>query len=108
MNQELVHRYQDSYRAAASTIRFGNGIRATGCLLGAAGVFMGLIAAANGNTRGGAWIFVGGLLTALAFSVVGVLLAIQGRILRGTLDTAVSSNSTLSQHERAQLMNMDG
>jgi hypothetical protein len=107
MNQDLVHRYEDSYRSAGSTIRFGSGLRAFGCLVGVAGVFSGWIIAANGNQRAGLWLFAGGLLIALVLSVVGVLLATQGRILRATLDTSVSSNAALSQHEKAHLMNVE-
>lgn len=104
MNQELVTRFQEGYRAAGSAIRFGNGVRAFGCLLGAAGVFGGWIAAANGNNRIGFWLFIGGLLTALLLSIIGVLVAVQGRILRATLDTSVAGHPMLAPHERAHVM----
>lgn len=108
MNQELVQRYQDNYRAAASTVRFGKGICALGSLLGVAGVFAGLIYGAKGCGKCGTWLFAGGLVVALILAIAGVAVATLGRILRATLDTAASSNPTLSQHEQGQLMTMEG
>lgn len=108
MNQELVQRYQDNYRAAASTIRFGKGISAFGSLLGVIGVFAGLIYAAKGCGKCGTWLFVGGIAVALALGIAGVALATLGRILHASLDTAAAANPTLSPHEQAQLMTMEG
>lgn len=106
MNQELFTRYQDNYRAAASAIRAGNGIKAFGCLVGAVAVFAGMFAASNGSTKWGTWLALGGLVAGVLFSVAGLLLSVQGRILQSTLDTAVSANSSLSQHEQGSLMTL--
>ena len=107
MNHELFSRYQDDYRSAASSVRFGKGLRAFGCLLGLAGVLLGLIAAGNGSHHSARCLVISGLVAALVLSVAGVFLATQGRILRSSLDTAVAANAVLSQHEKAQLMTLD-
>ena len=106
MNQELFTRYQDNYRAAASAIRTGNGIRAFGALLAAVGIFSGMISASNGCVKCGVWLAGGGLAAGVLFAVAGLVLAIQGRILQSSLDTAVSANSSLSQHEQGSLMTL--
>lgn len=101
MNQELVHRYQEGYRAASSAIKFGNGIRAFGALLGATMVVAGLWSGADGYLRFMGSLLAGGVLTALVFAAVGVVVAAQGRILRGTLDTSAVINPMLAPHERS-------
>lgn len=106
MNHELFTRYQDNYRAAASAIRTGNGIKAFGALLGAVGVFAGMISASEGCSKCGAWLAVGGVVFGVLFAVAGLVLAIQGRIFQSSLDTAVSANGSLSQHEQGSLMTL--
>lgn len=107
MNQDLVHRYQDSYRSAGSTVRFGTGLRSFGLLIGMGAIFAGLIMLANGCRQCGVELLAGGAVTALVLAVAGVLVATLGRILRATLDSSVSSNAALSQHEKGHLMNIE-
>lgn len=105
MNQELVKRYQESYNAAGTTMRFGNGLRAFGCLLGMAGVIWGLVEVAHGCNRCASWLIGIGIVSALVLSIFGVIIASQGRILRATLDSSVSADATLSSHEQDHLRN---
>jgi hypothetical protein len=102
MNQELIIRYQEGYRAAASAIHFGNGIRAFGLLLGTAIVIMGFSAGAGGDLRTMGWLLGGGVLAALALASIGMFIGVQGRLLRGTLDTSAMSNPMLTPHERSR------
>ena len=107
MNQELVKRYQESYRAAGTTMRFGNGLRAFGCLLGLVGIVWGLIEVAHGCNRCASWLIGIGVITALVLSIFGVIIATQGRILRATLDSSVSADATLSAHEQDHLRHIE-
>ncbi|MFZ4764629.1 MAG: hypothetical protein ACOYMN_06710 [Roseimicrobium sp.] len=101
MNKELIARYHEGYQAAASAIQFGNGIRAFGILLGLVVAGAGLWAGANGQPAKMATLLSAGFLAALLFAAVGVIVAVQGRILRSTLDTSAGMSPMLSAHERA-------
>lgn len=101
MNQELIIRYQEGYRAAASAIHFGNGIRAFGLLLGTAVVILGIAAGAGGDLHSMGWLLGAGVLAAVALASLGIFIGVQGRLLRGTLDTSAMSNPMLTPHERS-------
>ncbi len=95
----LQQRYTDAYLVARAVDGTGQTVKFAGYVVAALLTLIGLVGA---NRFGAVGVFVGlllGVLTALPFYALGVLVSAQGQILKATLDTAVNSSPLLSQDQ---------
>jgi hypothetical protein len=95
----LQNRYADAYLVAQTVNGTGQTVKLVGFLFAALVTVAGLMAASKmGAAVGFAGLFLG-ILVALPFYALGVLVSAQGQILKATLDTAVNTSPILSRDE---------
>lgn len=95
----LKSRYTDAYLVAQTVNGTGQTVKFVGFLFAALITLVGLVAASRmGAAAGFAGLFLG-ILVALPFYALGVLVSAQGQILKATLDTAVNTSPVFSQDE---------
>lgn len=99
--QATQRRYMDGYRVANSVNAFGQFIKVGGVVLGL--IVWAAITETVGSGFGG---FVFGLVVAMVFFVIGVVVAAHGQVLRATLDSAVHSSPFLTDDLRAAVMSL--
>jgi len=100
----LMNRYDDAYLVARTANGAGQIIKVGGLAVAAVVAIGGF---ALGSKVGPAFGFVAvllGVLVALPFYAMGVLVSAQGQILRATLDTAVNSSPLLTQDEVRRIL----
>lgn len=100
----LRYRYADAYLVAQTVNGTGQTVKFVGFVFAALVILGGLVASTRMGT---AAVFVGlflGILVALPFYALGVLVSAQGQILKAALDTAVNTSPLLSQDEICQIL----
>jgi hypothetical protein len=95
----LQNRYADAYLVAQMVNGTGQTVKLVGFLFAALVTLGGLVAASKMGAVVGFAGLLFGILVALPFYALGVLVSAQGQILKATLDTAVNTSPILSQDE---------
>ena len=108
---KTMTRYKDAYLVARVTVGIGKTVKALGLLLGGVVFLAGLgFAMTSGSRTEAALImslgvfvsaFVLSAFIATVFYILGVLIAMQGEVLKATLDSAVNSSPFLTDEQRA-------
>ena len=97
---QLMERYQNAYRVAATACRLGTVAKGFGVIAGAlvwlGGVQISLGAVAAGLT----------FLVIALFWIIGTLVSAVGENLKASLDTAVYSSTFLNNAQRAKIMSL--
>lgn len=109
---QLSHRYRDSYRVATWVVGFGRFCKFLGLLLGGlaliAGIsMMGAPSAGLGvqwEAVTGLFIIAAGLVSAIFFFILGVLVSSIGQMQRAMLDIAINSSPLINDDDRAEIM----
>jgi len=111
ITSSMMSRYRDAYNVARVIVGIGSFIKGLGIVLAILIALGGFIAA--GQTRiemQAVFLGLGGILWAgivgVCFYIGGVLISVQGQILKASLDGAVNSSPFLSDEHKAKVMSL--
>jgi hypothetical protein len=108
--RKMTDRYKDAYRLGKAIVGVGDLIKGLGGVL--AVIILGVTLYASSEVKGesglatttigiGFAVFVG-----ILFYLLGVIVAAQGQILKGVLDTAINTSPFLTDGHRAEIMSL--
>lgn len=95
----LHKRYSDAYLVAQTVNGTGQTVKFVGFLFAVLVILAGLVAASRIGAAAGFAGLLLGIMSALPFYALGVLVSAQGQILKAALDTAVNTSPILSEDE---------
>ena len=108
VTDRAINRYWDAYLVARATTTIGSVVKTVGILFGILIVLIGLLMGAD--SRGNPMLIVAGLLlgvlVAIPFCVLGILVSANGQILKANLDGAVHSSPFLDDQQKASVMSL--
>jgi hypothetical protein len=107
----IMRRYSDAYLVAKVTNGFGGIIKGIGVAIAVLLLLIGFMFISNGRPGDatfamGVVTIVAGIIAAVWFYIVGVLVSAQGQILKASLDSAVNSSPFLTNAHRANIMSL--
>ena len=108
MVEGAIIRYVDSYRVARTAIAIGNVIKVVCIAIGVL-IFIGAIKAGVDQGMLGSIVLLGfafGLVIAVLFFLLGIIVASQGQMMIAALDTAVCSSPFLTDEDKAIAMSL--
>ncbi len=100
----LTNRYDEAYLVARTFNGAGQVIKVVGFAAAAVVAIGGFILASKVGSALGLGAIVLGVLVALPFYALGILVSAQGQILKATLDTAVNTSPLLTQDEVRRIL----
>ena len=107
----LMKRYKDAYLVATVTNGFGSMVKGIGAVIGGLLLLVGVMVAGNGHPGDatfavGVLIIAAGIVSGVAFYMLGVLVCAQAQILKASLDGVVNNSPFLTNEHRATLMSL--
>lgn len=111
ITSSMMSRYRDAYNVARVIVGIGSFIKGLGIVLAILIALGGFIAASQTRIEmQSLFLGLGGILWAgivgVCFYIGGVLISVQGQILKASLDGAVNSSPFLSDEHKAKVMSL--